>query len=60
MSTPEQKTLTETDDLYVPAKYFFDIIKATILPGINFDSMKELLEIDVIHFNITDIKIDVK
>jgi Copper amine oxidase N-terminal domain. len=55
-----QKTLTETDDLYVPAKYFFDIIKATILPGINFDSMKELLEIDIIRFNITDIKIDVK
>ena len=55
-----QKTLTDTDDLYVPAKYFFDIIKATILPGINFDSMKELLEIDIIRFNITDIKIDVK
>ena len=55
-----QKTLTDSDDLYVPAKYFFDIIKATILPGINFDSMKELLEIDIVRFNITDIKIDVK
>ena len=55
-----QKTLTDSGDLYVPAKYFFDIIKATILPGINFDSMKELLEIDIIRFNITDIKIDVK
>jgi len=48
------------DDLYIPAIDFFDILKMTIMPGINFDSKKELLEIDVIKFNITDIKIDVK
>ena len=55
-----QVTLVDSDDLYLPAEYFFDIIKATVLPGINFDSKKELLEIDIVRFNITDISIDVK
>ena len=54
------EAIVELDDIYIPAKYFFDILKRTILPGINFDTKKELLEIDVIRFNITDIKIDVK
>tara|TARA_B100000519_G_scaffold92251_1_gene80381 strand:- start:1031 stop:2497 length:1467 start_codon:yes stop_codon:yes gene_type:complete len=55
-----QVTLIEGDDLYLPAEYFFDVIKGTVLPGINFDSKKELLEIDIIRFNITNISIDVK
>ena len=55
-----QVTLVDSDDLYLPAQYFFDMIKATVLPGINFDSKKELLEIDIVRFNITDISIDVK
>jgi len=55
-----QVTMVEGDDLYVPAEYFFEIIKGTILPGINFDSKKELLEIDIIRFNVTNISIDVK
>ena len=46
--------------LYLPAEYFLNLLKSTILPGINFDAKKELLEIDVIRFNITDIDIDVK
>ena len=54
------EAVVELDDIYIPAKYFFGILKRTILPGINFDTKKELLEIDVIRFNITDIKIDVK
>ena len=55
-----QVTMVEGDDLYLPAEYFFEIIKRTILPGINFDSKKELLEIDIIRFNVTNISIDVK
>ncbi len=55
-----QVTIIEGDDLYVPAEYFFEIIKGAILPGINFDSNKELLEIDIIRFNVTNISIDVK
>ena len=53
-------TRVESNDLYVPAEDFLGILKATILPGINFDSRKEFLDIDIIRFNITGIHIDVK
>ena len=53
-------TIVGQNDLYLPAEYFLNLLKSTILPGINFDTKKELLEIDVIRFNITDIDIDVK
>ena len=53
-------TIARQNDLYLPAEYFLNLLKSTILPGINFDPKKELLEIDVIRFNITDIDIDVK
>ena len=33
-----QITIVEENDLYIPADYFLDILKSTILPGINFDS----------------------
>ena len=55
-----QITIVGENDLYIPAGYFLDILKSTILPGITFDSKKELLEIDIVRFNITDINIDVK
>ena len=55
-----QITRVESHDLYVPAEEFLDILKSTVLPGINFDRKKEFLDIDVIHFNITGINIDVK
>ena len=50
----------QENDLYIPAKDFFDILQSTIMPGIIFDQNKEILEIDVIKFNITDISIDIK
>jgi N-acetylmuramoyl-L-alanine amidase len=53
-------TIVRHSDLYLPAEQFLNILKSTILPGINFDSKKELLEIDVVRFNINDINIDVK
>ena len=53
-------TRVESNDLYVPAEDILGILKATILPGINFDSRKEFLDIDIIRFNITGIHIDVK
>ena len=55
-----QITRIESNDLYVPAEAFFEILKSTVLPGINFDSKKEFLDIDVVRFNITGINIDVK
>jgi N-acetylmuramoyl-L-alanine amidase len=47
-------------DLYVPAEGFINILKTTMLPGINFDSKKELLDIDVIKFNISAVHIETK
>ena len=53
-------TIVKQSDLYLPAEHFLNLLKSTIVPGINFDAKKELLEIDIIRFNITDIDIDVK
>ena len=55
-----QITRVEPHDLYVPAEDFLNILKSTVLPGINFERKKEFLDIDVIRFNITGISIDVK
>lgn len=49
-----------SNDLYVPAEGFLSILKNTLLPGINFDVKKELLDIDVIKFNISGIHIETK
>ncbi len=50
----------EENDLYIPADDFFKILKTSIMPGVNFDPIKKLLEIDVIKYDITGIDIDVK
>ena len=56
----QQSAILILNDIYIPAENFFQILKVTILPGLNFDSKKELLEVDVVRFNITDISIEVK
>ncbi len=48
------------NDLFVPATDFFNILKSSIMPEVNFDPIRELLEIDVIKYDITNIEIDVK
>ena len=50
----------ENNDLFVPANDFFNILKSSIMPEVNFDSLREILEINVIKYDITDIDIDVK
>ena len=50
----------EDNDLYIPANDFFDILKSSIMPGVNFDPLREILEINVIKYDITNIDIDVK
>ena len=50
----------EDNDLYIPANDFFDILKSSIMPGVNFDPLREILEINVIKYDITNINIDVK
>ena len=55
-----QAVRVNDNDLYIPAVDFFKILKKSIMPGVNFDSDKALLEIDVIKYDITSIDIDVK
>ena len=50
----------EKNDLFIPANDFFNILKSSIMPEVSFDPIRELLEIDVIKYDITDILIDVK
>ena len=48
------------DDLFIPATEFFNILKSSIMPGVNFDPINKILEINVIKYDITNIEIDVK
>ena len=50
----------ENNDLFIPANDFFNILKSSIMPGVNFDPLREILEINVIKYDITNIEIDVK
>ena len=54
------ETKIEFGDIYVPADNFFNLLKKTVLPGLNFDPKKEFLEIDVVKFDITGINIETK
>lgn len=55
-----QATKAISKDLFVPAEDFINILKTTMLPGVNLDLKKELLDIDIIRFNISGIHIDTK
>ena len=55
-----RETKIEYGDIYVPAESFFNLLKKTVLPGINYDKRKEFLEIDVVRFDITGINIESK
>ncbi len=48
------------NDLYVPTSAFFDILKQTVLPRLNYDSGEMRVDIDLIEFNITNLEIDQK
>ena len=50
----------ENNDLFIPAQDFFNILKSSIMPEVNFDPLREILEINVIKYDITTIEIDVK
>ncbi len=47
-------------DIYVPANPFFHLLKAAVMPGLAWDPVSKLLDIDVVEFNITNLKIDEK
>ena len=50
----------ENNDLFIPAHDFFNILKSSIMPEVDFDPLREILEINVIKYDITKIEIDVK
>ena len=37
-----RETKIEYGDIYVPAESFFNLLKKTILPGINYDKRKRV------------------
>ena len=47
-------------DLYVPAESFFDIIRKVAIPGLRYDKRKEVLEFDVIRYNVRSLDIEEK
>ena len=48
------------EDIYVPAKSFFSILKNSIYPGVDYDSGKKLLSLNLIKFNINSVTIEQK
>lgn len=48
------------NDIFLPAESFFDILKRTTLPGINYDSRRMVLDIDIKSFTITGVNISQK
>lgn len=47
-------------DIFVPAKSFFSILKKSIYPGVNYDSGKKLLTLNLMNFNINNVTIEQK
>ena len=47
-------------DFYLPAENFFEILKKTTLPGLFFDKRKEVLDIDVVRYNVKSLDIKQK
>ncbi|MFQ6613474.1 MAG: N-acetylmuramoyl-L-alanine amidase, partial [Fidelibacterota bacterium] len=50
----------DSGDIYVPATPFFKLMKSVVMPGLAWDPVSKLLDIDVVEFNITSLKIDEK
>jgi N-acetylmuramoyl-L-alanine amidase len=48
------------NDIYISADYFFDIVKRTTLPGIQYDSKSLTLRIDIKEFTIAGVDISQK
>ena len=50
----------QDNDIFIPAEYFFDILKRTTLPGISYDSSLMVLNLDILEFSITGVNITQK
>ncbi len=47
-------------DIFLPAEAFFSILRSTALPGIHYDSHKQILEFQLTKFNVNSLTIDEK
>ncbi|MBA64776.1 MAG: hypothetical protein CMG55_03140 [Candidatus Marinimicrobia bacterium] len=47
-------------DFYLPAESFFEILRKTTIPGLFFDSRKEVLDIDIVRYSVKSLKIEQK
>ena len=52
--------ISKATDIYLPAAEFFDILKSSIFPELNYDSNKLILDFDIKGFNINRVVIDEK
>ncbi len=52
--------IKKSDDIFLPAEAFFAILRSTALPGIHYDSYKQILEFQLTRFNINSLAIDEK
>jgi len=47
-------------DFYLPAENFFNILRETTLPGLAFDKRREILDIDIVRYNVKSLDIKQK
>lgn len=52
--------IKQADDIYLPAEAFFTILRSTALPGIHYDTYKQVLEFQLTKFNVNSLTIDEK
>ncbi|MFH1851111.1 MAG: N-acetylmuramoyl-L-alanine amidase [Candidatus Neomarinimicrobiota bacterium] len=48
------------EDVYIPAETFFSILGKTVIPGLLYNSSRQLLDVDMINFNITGVTFEEK
>ena len=48
------------EDIYLPAESFFSILQMAVLPRIIYNPIKQLLDINIVDFNITGLNIEEK
>ena len=52
--------IEKQNDIFLPAESFFDILRRTVLPGINYDPRRMVLDIDMKEFTIMGVEISQK
>ncbi len=48
------------DDIYIPAETFFAILNRVVIPGLTYNTGRQLLDIDVVSYNIVSMTVEEK